>query len=633
MFLCSAHTTRQPKYLMYKPFCWKACDMIAKCSCGLQQSWLSFDSMASHLALNPNHNSKTCSLSDDTELSNGEAVAASTKRKIQSTTITEDEKASKESKHNVKELCIMQNNQNLPTKPVKVENAVERKCDVLTQGASTSIYDDIVMVELGSDNEMDMLLDKPNKMSSWKWIKSTNPPKTPGQLNPQYCETQEVAETIQAANDAVDTFMGQKTRKRKRGDYNTYDDKLRAKIAHSALEIGVACTVKKFQKQLGRPINESTVRGLRAAYLKKKKENPEKTIKSLPKKPRGSPLLLGEKYDGMLKDWMKQVQLNGGVINRSIVMAVAEGILLKHDKTKLSQYGGTLQITEAWARSLLTRLGFGKRKGTKDVKKLPQDFPDIQAEFVKRVSDVVKEYKIPDDLIINWGQTGICMVPGGDWTVKKRRSRQGTISGIDDKCKLTVLLAVSKVGTMLPPQLIYTGKTDRCHPKINFPAGWDVTHTKSHCGTNEFMLRYVDKIIIPYAKKTRKDLKLPPTQKCLTIFDFFKVHEGEDLLTKLRRNNIFAVFVPACCTERLQPLDLSVNKEYKDELKRCFHSWYASQVMSLLGEVTGKRNQQVVVNMKTAILKPIHACWLIKCHEEIGKRRELIKAGFVKAGL
>lgn len=35
-------------------------------------------------------------------------------------------------------------------------------------------------------------------------------------------------------------------------------------------------------------------------------------------------------------------------------------------------------------------------------------------------------------------------------------------------------------GDVLPPQVIYKGKTDACHAKYNFPDDWDVTHTENH---------------------------------------------------------------------------------------------------------------------------------------------------------
>ena len=43
-----------------------------------------------------------------------------------------------------------------------------------------------------------------------------------------------------------------------------------------------------------------------------------------------------------------------GVMNVSIVMAAAEGIVLARDSSKLLSYRGSIQITKTWAKSLLS---------------------------------------------------------------------------------------------------------------------------------------------------------------------------------------------------------------------------------------------------------------------------------------
>lgn len=52
----------------------------------------------------------------------------------------------------------------------------------------------------------------------------------------------------------------------------------------------------------------------------------------------------------------------------------------------------------------------------------------------------------------------------------------------------------------------------------------------------------------------------------------------------LEENNIHVVKVPAICTDRLQPMDLSVNKSVKDFMCRKIQQWYASKVEKQLGE-------------------------------------------------
>ena len=58
----------------------------------------------------------------------------------------------------------------------------------------------------------------------------------------------------------------------------------------------------------------------------------------------------------------------------------------------------------------------------------------------------------------------------------------------------------------------------------------------------------------------------------------------EEILTLLDNNHINVIIIPANCTDRLQPLNLAVNKSVKDFLRKEFRKWYADQVCSQLDE-------------------------------------------------
>lgn len=244
----------------------------------------------------------------------------------------------------------------------------------------------------------------------------------------------------------------------------------------------------------------------------------------------------------------------------------------------MAKYGGYINITKYFAVSLLWRMGFVKRKGTKSVKQLPADFDEIKKKYVEKVSNVVTTFQIPDSLIINWDQTGCQLIPGGDWTMDQRRAQQVSITGLDDKRQITLLLAITKSGSLLSPQLIYPGKSDRCLPKgVVFPSSWDITFTESHRSNEETMVRFV--IIIPYVNGIRESLPLSKcNQEAVTIFDVYKAHQSPKLLELLKQNTIIPLFVPACSTDKFQPLDLAVNREYKEILKGHFHDWYTKKV-------------------------------------------------------
>lgn len=76
---------------------------------------------------------------------------------------------------------------------------------------------------------------------------------------------------------------------------------------------------------------------------------------------------------------------------------------------------------------------------------------------------------VPPPLIINFDQTNANFVPVSEWTLAKEGSKQVSIVTIDDKREMTVLLSCSMSGELLPPQLIYAGRTPHCHPVFAFP--------------------------------------------------------------------------------------------------------------------------------------------------------------------
>ena len=88
-------------------------------------------------------------------------------------------------------------------------------------------------------------------------------------------------------------------------------------------------------------------------------------------------------------------------------------------------------------------------------------------------------------------------------------SKQVPVVGKEDKREITVLLTISAAGTLLPPQVIYQGKTRGCHAKITFPPNWHITHSDSHCSTEATMLEFLDHVIVPYVNATRAKLELP----------------------------------------------------------------------------------------------------------------------------
>uniref|UniRef100_A0A1X7UB16 DDE-1 domain-containing protein n=1 Tax=Amphimedon queenslandica TaxID=400682 RepID=A0A1X7UB16_AMPQE len=124
-------------------------------------------------------------------------------------------------------------------------------------------------------------------------------------------------------------------------------------------------------------------------------------------------------------------------------------------------------------------------------------------------------------------------------------SSQVSEIGKETKHEITVLLAVTASETVLPPQLIYQGRTVGCYSKLTFPTHWNVTHSEGHWSTTETRIEYLYTVLVPYVVETRQELELAYDDPALAPFDVFDAHCSSKVLPKLRGNNIHQIFVPA----------------------------------------------------------------------------------------
>ena len=155
--------------------------------------------------------------------------------------------------------------------------------------------------------------------------------------------------------------------------------------------------------------------------------------------------------------------------------------------------------------------------------------------------------------------------------MEHKGAKRVEIAGSDDKKQLTALFSCTLCEKFLPPQVIYARKSHACHPMVTIPNGWNLSFTLNHWSNEQTMMTYLQAILILYVEKTWADLNLSKNHRALVIYDQFKAQTTENYLATLEQHHISFVEVPANCTDRLQPLDLSINKPVKDHLKGSFH--------------------------------------------------------------
>ena len=102
-------------------------------------------------------------------------------------------------------------------------------------------------------------------------------------------------------------------------------------------------------------------------------------------------------------------------------MATAMGVAKVLKPSLLAVNGGFLDAeSKAFGKSILHRMQFVKRKGTKACKKVPDNVEELRDQFTSSISEKVVEYSIPPELVINLDETGLPLVPVSHWTLEEK---------------------------------------------------------------------------------------------------------------------------------------------------------------------------------------------------------------------
>ena len=105
---------------------------------------------------------------------------------------------------------------------------------------------------------------------------------------------------------------------------------------------------------------------------------------------------------------------------------------------------------------------------------------EAKLHFQPQIKQMQEWHQIPDDLIINFDQTPVSYVCSRI-TLHSKSGKNVPLVGKGKSKQITGTFSCTKSGIFLPMQLIYQGKTNRCHPTgIEFPEGFNITHTKNH---------------------------------------------------------------------------------------------------------------------------------------------------------
>lgn len=276
-------------------------------------------------------------------------------------------------------------------------------------------------------------------------------------------------------------------------------------------------------------------------------------------------------------------------------------------------------------------LAWRVRQKTTSSAKLPVDWEAQGKTMIERIAVLVKQYKIPADLIINFDQTGVHLVPSSNSTYAVKGSKHVSIINSDDKRQITAIIASTPSGYLLPPQIIFQGKTDRCHPNSTpdiIRNGFHITHSENHWSSQLTMTEYIKFVIDPFTQSIIKKRNLDPkSQKGILVLDCWSVHKSVEFRSFVRKTypNLLLVYIPPNCTSKLQVADVALNYSFKYGIRLRYEEWVTQDLYKQL-----RANQTLNIDTGMEVIKPLILNWCFESWRSLENRQDLIMKGWYK---
>jgi hypothetical protein len=168
--------------------------------------------------------------------------------------------------------------------------------------------------------------------------------------------------------------------------------------------------------------------------------------------------------------------------------------------------------------------------------------------------------------IINMDQTPYKPKDTAKRTLAKRGSK--TVSVKEPKCsvgRITACLAVCADGTKLEPLLVYKAKPNGTvkneFTNNKYPGGAKYIVQENAWCDERVMLHWVDNVLKPYVKKAPEGV-IP-----YLLLDKYTCHYQGSVACAIEDLGVEWDILPAGCTGLIQPIDVGINKPWKNRLR------------------------------------------------------------------
>lgn len=268
-------------------------------------------------------------------------------------------------------------------------------------------------------------------------------------------------------------------------------------------------------------------------------------------------------FRGLRAKWPDvEKDLKAWVLERRSKQRAVNGPAMKREAIKIATKLGIRPFSpsNSWIQNFMRRNGLSMRRRTSVGQPLPKDCQSKKSSFrsfCREFYDVspnnfgnLDEVPVPFDIVSNR-------------TVEVKGKDDISIASTgNEKTNFTVVLGILADGSKLPPMLIFKRKT---LPKGNFP-GVIIKANPTGWMNSDLMKEWIDEIWLRRANPAVK------SEESVLVLDSARCHLTDNVKAEIQQHSKLAV-IPGGLTRFLQPLDISVNKPFKDNLKAHWEEW------------------------------------------------------------
>lgn len=241
------------------------------------------------------------------------------------------------------------------------------------------------------------------------------------------------------------------------------------------------------------------------------------------------------------------------------------------------------------------------RMGTNESQRAPSETKAEAEDFMNVVRPLVSHSNLHQDYNINMDQTPVWFSFNAKRTLDLIRKRTIHVrKSTNDTKRATFAMTVTASGRILTPYMVFKGKAGACiETREVIPRDQFYACQENAWMDERVMLLWVSKVLKPYVEQALDGI-VP-----LIFLDKYRCHMMQSVVEQIQELGVEVQHIPGGCTGLVQPVDVGVNKPFKNRVWDRWESWMIAD--GLLSGTTTPPTRQLIAEWCSDCFKTLDA--------------------------